>query len=66
MGRGCSRTVERVAAAIGFLQEAPLKFSRSIDVVNGGVLFALPALLVNGLLGVRQSIFRNPRVFTDW
>lgn len=63
MGRGCSRTVERVAAAIGFLQEAPLKFSRSIDVVNGGVLFALPALLVNGLLRRTAEHFSLPKGF---
>jgi transposase len=61
MGRGCTRTEERVAASLGCLQEAPLEFSPSMDVVNGGVLFALPALLANGLLKHTSKHFSLPK-----
>jgi len=63
MGRGCIRAEERVAAAVGSLHEAPLQFSHSVDVVNGGVLFALPALLVNGLLRRTAEHFTMPKGF---
>ena len=63
MGRGCTRIEERVAATVGCLEEAPVKFNTSIDVVNGGVLFALPALLVNGLLKRTPEHFSLPKGF---
>ena len=44
------RTEERVCAGLGLLQEAPLKFQTCLDVQQGGVLCALPALLAIGLL----------------
>jgi len=47
---GCTRVVERVLAATGDLHEAPSRFEPSLDVSNGAVLLALPALLANGLL----------------
>jgi hypothetical protein len=42
---------------VGLLTEAPLQFSRANDVVNGGVLCALPALLAIGLLRHSREIF---------
>ncbi len=50
MGRGCTRESERVLASLGKLNFASSKFTYCKDVPNGGVLLALPALLLNGLL----------------
>lgn len=61
MGMGCSRVMERVAAATGLLQDAPTQFERNSDVVNGGVLCSLPALLMNGLLRHTTDHFNLPK-----
>ena len=50
MGVATIRSLERVAAALGVLEEAPLRFQPADDLPNGGVLCALPALLALGLL----------------
>jgi len=50
MGYGATRTLDRVAAAMGALEAAPLVFESARDVPDGGVLLALPALLAVGLL----------------
>ncbi len=50
MGTACTRVTERALAAFGQSFEAPALFEKSLDVPNGGVLCALPALLANGLL----------------
>lgn len=50
MGTACTRSSERAAAAFGELHGAVSKFQPCMDVPNGGVLCALPALLENGLL----------------
>jgi hypothetical protein len=50
MGYGTTRSLERMAAALGRLDGAPISFERLQDVPEGGVLCALPALLENGLL----------------
>src|SRR5208283_4496306 len=49
MGRGATATLERFAAAL--------------DLANGGVLLALPALLVCGLLRHADKYFRLPKGF---
>ena len=49
LGIGCTRVEERVAAAFGELQEAGVEFPFALDVRFGGVLLALPALLINAL-----------------
>jgi len=50
MGTACTRTMERVCAALGMLPEgAPTRFEPCRDVSLGGVLCALPALTQNGL-----------------
>lgn len=51
MGMACSRQEDRVAAAMGFLQDgaAPV-FESCLDVPMGGILCGLPALISNGLL----------------
>ena len=50
MGTACTRVEERVAAAFGFADGAITRFEACLDVPQGGVLAALPALLANGLL----------------
>jgi len=50
MGTACTRVEERTMAAFGVCAGAPLRFEPCLDVPKGGVLCALPALLVNGLL----------------
>jgi transposase-like protein len=63
MGYGTTRTLERVAAAIGMLDGAPIEFEQVQDVPDGGVLFALPALLENGLLSGTEKIYTMPEGF---
>lgn len=60
---GCTRVVERACAAAGLLKEAPSRFERAESVAQGGVLWALPALLANGLLRRSQDCFRLPAGF---
>jgi hypothetical protein len=50
MGTACTRVDERVFASFGICDGAPVRFESCLDVPNGGVLCALPALLLNGLL----------------
>ena len=53
LGVGTTRSLERVLAAMGRLDGAPIEFEVADDVPQGGVLCALPALLVGGLLRLR-------------
>jgi len=54
---GTTRTLERVMAAVGMLHGAPLQFEPVDDVPHGGVLCALPALLMFGLLRHSRETF---------
>lgn len=63
MGRACTRTGDRVAAAFGLLDEAQAIFSSSSDVCHGGVLLSLPALLLNGLLRHTKRYYSLPSGF---
>lgn len=63
MGVGCTRVIERVLTALGKLSEAPSRFTPALDVPNGGVLWALPALLSNGLLRHTKDYFALPKGF---
>ena len=56
MGTACTRVEERTAAAFGVCEGAPIRFESCLDVPNGGVLCALPALLTNGLLEGAQQL----------
>jgi transposase len=50
MGTACTRVEERTLAAFGVCDGAPVRFEPCLDVPKGGVLCALPSLLMNGLL----------------
>jgi transposase len=57
LGTACTRTEERVVAAFGVCDGAPVRFEPCLDVPHGGVLCALPSLLANGLLkGAEQLL----------
>jgi hypothetical protein len=57
LGCGTTRTEERLLAAVGLLREAPVQFGPATDVSLGGVLWALPALLAEGLLRHSRKLF---------
>jgi hypothetical protein len=63
MGMGAVRVEERVLAAFGGLIETPTRFEPGRDVSYGGVLWALPALLANGLLHRQAECFELPKGF---
>jgi transposase-like protein len=63
MGYATTRSLERVAAAMGMMEAAPLEFAAAQDVPEGGVLLALPALLAMGLLRHTSELYRLPPGF---
>ncbi|TXL21241.1 hypothetical protein BMR06_01330, partial [Methylococcaceae bacterium HT5] len=59
MGMGTRNVDARLAASIGQLEEPVVPdFQALQDVPKGGVLFALPALLVTGLLKYSENFFK--------
>jgi prepilin-type processing-associated H-X9-DG protein len=60
MGVGATNTVERLAASVGLVGAVDVKFVPALDVPNGGVLLALPALLATGLLRHTKRYFHLP------
>ena len=63
MGNATTRSLERVAAAMGALESAPVQFQPTWDVTRGGVLLALPALLAVGLLHYTPEMYQLPKGF---
>jgi hypothetical protein len=63
MGYGATRSLERVAAAMGELEAAPIVFQAARDIPGGGVLLALPALLAVGLLRHSAEFYALPKGF---
>lgn len=60
MGVAATNTIERVAASIGALNAIRPMFQPAMDIPNGGVLLALPALLSQGLLRHTDKFFSLP------
>jgi hypothetical protein len=63
MGNAATRSLERVAAAMGMLESAPIEFQPACDVAQGGVLLAVPALLAVGLLRHTAELYWLPPGF---
>jgi len=61
MGVGASNVVERVLASVGAYSEAQPEFKPTLDLANGGVLLALPALLALDLLRHTRNFFQLPK-----
>ena len=61
MGMGACNIEARVAASVGELESVAPAFQSALDVPNGGVLFALPALLAVGLLDSTERYFELPK-----
>jgi hypothetical protein len=61
MGYAATRTLERVAAAMGQLESAPVEFQAVQDIPQGGVLLAVPALLSMGLMRYSAEFYSLPR-----
>lgn len=61
IGMGATNTLDRVSASVGLLDGVPIKFQRALDVPNGGLLFAMPALLACGLLEHTEKHFSWPK-----
>ncbi len=61
MGMGTCNIEARLAASIGELVAVSPDFQGALDVPNGGVLFALPALLAVGLLSSTERFFTLPK-----
>ena len=63
MDRGATATLERFAASLGQLGATLPSFENALDIPKGGVLLALPALLVCGLLRHAGQYFQLPPGF---
>ncbi len=61
MGIGCTWPLERIGAAFGDLNGVQPVFQGGADVKAAGVLFALPSLLINGLLNYGSGGFSLPK-----
>ncbi|MCP4409647.1 MAG: helix-turn-helix domain-containing protein, partial [Gammaproteobacteria bacterium] len=61
MGMGTTNELARVAASLGKLEAVDPVFQSAMDIPNGGVLLAIPALLAVGLLRHAGRYFQIPK-----
>jgi prepilin-type processing-associated H-X9-DG protein len=61
MGMAACNVMDRLAASVGDIAVVAPVFQAVADVPNGGVLFALPALLAVGLLHQAHRYFQLPK-----
>src|SRR5260370_8586727 len=61
MGYGATRSLERVAAAMGGFEAARFGFGAARDIPPGAVLLAVPALLAVGLLRHSADLYALPK-----
>ncbi len=59
LGTACTWILERTEASVGIGEGAPTIMQHNLDITNGGVLCALPALVVTGLLEKSQIILNK-------
>ncbi|MBF0290147.1 MAG: hypothetical protein HQM14_20210 [SAR324 cluster bacterium] len=62
---GATDLLGRVGASLGQSGPPEVLFKPSLDVLNGGVLFAVPALIATGLLRHTEKFFKLPSGFYD-
>jgi len=60
LGVGATDLYGRLAASLGLFQSVELRFQNCVDIPNGGVLLALPALIANGLFTKIENYFKLP------
>ncbi len=53
--------MDRLACSLGGMESVEPCFEASVDIPNGGVLLALPALLANGLMRYTDKYFQLPK-----
>jgi hypothetical protein len=58
---GATNLLDRLACSLGSMEAVDPCFRRSMDIPNGGVLLALPALLANGLMRYTDKYFQLPK-----
>lgn len=61
LGVGATDLCGRLSASLGLFQSVELRFQNCVDIPNGGVLLALPALIANGLFTNIENYFKLPR-----
>jgi len=65
MGTGCTRSDERLLAALGKVSSATTEFEECNDLSYGGVLTAIPSLEANGLFQFLPKHFSLPAGYYD-
>ena len=62
---GATNLPARQAASLGQAGPPEILFKSSLDILNGGVLFSIPALIATGLLRHTEKLFSIPNGYYD-